>query len=110
MLEVTYAQRKNYLALFNFGLGQEVKVEQRRVLSIPVLFGSVVGLQSFVTFFAGLILERYTGTMKSLSLASSLYRQTKPDNKPIDESSTLDLYRNITIRPMVFEKLKPTFC
>ena len=109
VLEVTYPQRKNYLALFNFGLGQEVKVEQRRVLSIPVLFGSVVGLQSFVIFFAGLLLEPYTDTMKSLSQVSLLYRKTKLDNKLIDESKAQDLSSNITLRPQVFVKLSLTF-
>ena len=73
-LEVNYPERKNYLALFRFGLSQEVRVERRKVLSFPVLFGDALGMKEFFTVFLGFVLSRYNETMHKLRQVSELYR------------------------------------
>ena len=65
---------KNVVALFNFGLGNEVKIENRTVKSLPVLFGDVLGLREFMTFFASMLLSYYTESAQSLSQVGDTFR------------------------------------
>ena len=60
--------------MFTFGLGNTMKVEERKVQSFPVLFGDLIGLKEFFSFFVGLLLPRYTDWMKAISQVDSIYR------------------------------------
>lgn len=78
--QVTYEKHENFLGFYAFGLGSKVIVEQRRVQSLPVLFGDIAGMKEFLMFFFSFLLERYTDSMKLFSYVDAIYRVTASDD------------------------------